>query len=126
MSTKESLAYEDRFHFYVECFNDNTVYLRQSIPAEFEVNQDEVTIGIPADVMDNIAVAWLKYRKANVDLVHLESDLEVIRNAPKKEWTLHNIMSPKSEAVKAYAKENDIPVINLELGTLHPGDVKGK
>ena len=64
MSTKSSIAYDQsRFHFYEECFEDDRVFLRQELTAtEFEANNHNITVSIPADVMDQIAAAWIKHR----------------------------------------------------------------
>ncbi|GAA3972170.1 hypothetical protein [Allohahella marinimesophila] len=72
MSTKATIASDDRFHFYEEVsFSDQLtevfLQLDDQVCSTFEKDissqQLSATVAIPADVMDQIAIAWIKKRR---------------------------------------------------------------
>jgi hypothetical protein len=64
MSTKSSIAYDESFHFYNECFVDHLVYLQLEYDhPDFKVYPENITVGIKVEDMDKIASAWIEHRK---------------------------------------------------------------
>lgn len=74
MSTKASIAAGERFHLYNEellSAEPRSVFLALEKPASYEVSKetfkgqviDSLTIEIPSEVLDDIAIKWIKYRK---------------------------------------------------------------
>lgn len=72
MSTKGSITSGDTFHFYEEIsFHDEIkeVFLQLDNPMGATIEKDffsqrfSATVAIPADIMDQIAIAWIKKRK---------------------------------------------------------------
>jgi hypothetical protein len=58
MSTRSTVVYGDKFHFYTEAFDGKNVYLELE-NVEFEVSPNRVMVQIPAEV-------WLRIRQAEV------------------------------------------------------------
>lgn len=74
MSTKASITGGKRHHLYFQEYLDSepkNVFLEITGPSEFSVTMettrtgvlDSLVVEIPAEVMDDIAIAWIKKRK---------------------------------------------------------------
>lgn len=74
MSTKASISSGDKYHFYIqELLSEapRSVFLNLEKPDSFEVSKESykdqviesVTVEIPTEAMDEIAVKWIKHRK---------------------------------------------------------------
>ncbi|WP_375171919.1 hypothetical protein [Marinobacter sp.] len=74
MSTKASIAAGERFHLYNEelpSAEPRSVFLALENPANYEVSRetsqdqiiDSLTVEIASEVLDEIAIKWIKYRK---------------------------------------------------------------
>ncbi|WP_336367387.1 hypothetical protein [Marinobacter sp. C2H3] len=74
MSTKASIAAGDKFHLYNEellSSEPRSVFLSLEKPASFEVSKEtykdrvveSLTVEIPSEILDEIAIKWIKYRK---------------------------------------------------------------
>jgi hypothetical protein len=57
MSTKITISYNEKYHFYEECFDKSNVYLRMD-GCEFEVSNNMATIQIPIKVWRAIIKDW--------------------------------------------------------------------
>lgn len=57
MSTKISIAYGDKYHFYQECFDTQNVYLTLE-GFEFEVTDKEATVQIPVTIFKEMIAKW--------------------------------------------------------------------
>ncbi|WP_152208282.1 hypothetical protein [Marinobacter changyiensis] len=71
MSTKASISYSEKHHLYTQELlseEPTTVFLELENPTEFKVEKetfrgkttDTLTMEIPAEVMDQIAIDWIK------------------------------------------------------------------
>lgn len=74
MSTKASIVAGESFHLYNEellSAEPRSVFLALKNPADYEVSRetfqdqiiDSLTVEIPSEVLDEIAIKWIKYRK---------------------------------------------------------------
>ena len=74
MSTKASIASGENFHLYNEellSADPRSVFLALEKPASYEVSKETfkeqiiecLTVEIPSEVLDEIAIKWIKYRK---------------------------------------------------------------
>ena len=74
MSTKASIAAGDTFHLYKEellSSERRSVFLNLEKPSSYEFSKEtfndqiieSLTIGIPSEVLDELAIRGLKYRK---------------------------------------------------------------
>ena len=64
MSTKCSVAYGEKYHFYEECWDTENIYIELTNPPDsWSAQHGEITIAIPNDIMDEIAEAWIAKRK---------------------------------------------------------------
>lgn len=69
MSTKATLAYGDKFHLYLECLDDENVYLELEA-SEYEAHPGSITVQIPLPIWEVIRT----YQGANFDLVDKTDD----------------------------------------------------
>lgn len=71
MSTKCTITHGPSYHFYEECFDEDSVYIELENPkqAEFTTTNYGTTtvVSIPLDIMDEICAAWLKKTTNAVD-----------------------------------------------------------
>lgn len=51
MSTKISIAYDNNYHLYSECFEENKAIHLQLTNISFEASPDTIVVRIPKDVM---------------------------------------------------------------------------
>jgi hypothetical protein len=74
MSTKASISSGKNFHFYFQELlseRPQSVFLELNDPSEFQAEKetldgrvrDRLTVEMPSEVMDQIAIAWIKKRK---------------------------------------------------------------
>jgi len=73
MSTKDSIEYfeESKIHLYEELSQDSEwkspAFIQFDYLPELEIHHEDsyssLTIGIPIEAMDQISIAWCKYRK---------------------------------------------------------------
>jgi hypothetical protein len=74
MSTKASISSGKNFHLYFQDLlsdSPKSVFLELDDPSEFQVEKetfhgkmrDRLTVEMPSEVMDQIAIAWIKKRK---------------------------------------------------------------
>ncbi|WP_430416821.1 hypothetical protein [Marinobacter adhaerens] len=74
MSTKASIASGQGYHFYIqELLSDEprSVFIDLAPPPSFEISKEvfqgktieELTVEIPTEVMDELAIKWIKHRK---------------------------------------------------------------
>jgi len=80
MSTKASISSSDKHHLYEDLFLDviaGTVWLEITNPTEFRVQREDcgegksyetVTVEIPDETMDQIAIDWIKKRGLQGDV----------------------------------------------------------
>ncbi len=56
MSTRVSIAYDDKYHVYSECFElDSAIYVELSGPeVEYEAYPQQITVRIPKNVVEAI------------------------------------------------------------------------
>jgi len=65
MSTKASISYGDRHHFYEECLDNNNVYLEVNKPPGIELSHRDfdgttATIIIPIEIWRQVVEDWLE------------------------------------------------------------------
>jgi hypothetical protein len=68
MSTKGGIFISNNVYLYEEAFDDKTAYIEvtKSGNAKVELDFDKsqtITVAIPQDIMDELAIAWCKKRK---------------------------------------------------------------
>ncbi|EHJ06477.1 MULTISPECIES: hypothetical protein [Marinobacter] len=74
MSTKASIAAGDKFHLYNEellSSEPRSVFLNLEKPSSYEISKEtfkdqiieSLTVEILSEVLDEIAIRWIKYRK---------------------------------------------------------------
>ena len=76
MSTKVTLSLSKDYHLYVECFDENLVYLQLDDPVCLQVERWEppeckVTVAVPVESWRHIVEGWLK-RQQNPNRDHDE------------------------------------------------------
>lgn len=59
MSTKITISYGEKYHFYEECFDRSNIYLRVD-GCEFEVSNNSATIQVPIDIWRAMLEDWHK------------------------------------------------------------------
>lgn len=68
MSTKSGIFISGNIYLYNECFDDKSTYIQVAKSGNSKVNIDfegfqEVTIAIPNEVMNELAIAWCQKRE---------------------------------------------------------------
>ena len=64
MSTKASISYSDKHHFYEECLDNSNVYLQIDNPPGLQVDfweasQGSATLVIPIEIWRQVAEDWI-------------------------------------------------------------------
>lgn len=57
MSTKVTVSYNEKYHFYKECWDKSNVYLEIS-GTEFSASNNEVMVQIPIAILREMIKAW--------------------------------------------------------------------
>lgn len=134
MSTKATLAYDDDFHLYRECFESDNVYLRLDPGAlsAFQtsgVNRNtSVTVGIPIKVWRQIVEGWLDSYWAShpdeVDNTPIEfGDLDWLNTRPH---ALPGVWMPAEAAFKTREALSTESVWRVVINALKaPADAQG-
>jgi len=68
MSTKGGIFLSDNIYLYEEVLDDKTAYIEVTKPGNAKIEMDfdgyqSITVAIPNEVMDEIAISWCKKRK---------------------------------------------------------------
>lgn len=103
MSTKCTVAHDDDFHFYTDCFDDDHVYLEME-KCEFTASQDGVTVRIPLRIWEVIR----HYSLARTDLAdksdeQITSMVEVEVRKRVEIWRQHQETHPGKGSLLAAA-----------------------
>jgi hypothetical protein len=69
MSTKCTISYNEKYHLYQECYENNNVWLSLDHPGDFEVSQDagkpRLKVAIPIELWRHMVEGWLKSQWAS-------------------------------------------------------------
>jgi hypothetical protein len=120
MSTKATLSHGDHFHFYLEVFDDDNVYLELD-HTEFKVNQRSVMVRIPMDVWVSMhAVGVPKFDLATKTDAEL---LEMVRaEVTQRRARYRNAKDKRARALEnlfgclAYGLASDSKAKQIETG----------
>lgn len=90
MSTKVSISYDETYHFYEECGDDDNVYLQISTD-EFEVRHGHIMVQIPNKVFREMTNAWCEKEVSQNNLLNSDDTQEVAA-----EWLI-NLRKTKTD-----------------------------